>query len=168
MSDFGFQGPHGQEVWTPQLLSPSAGNEGKRGVHLLTAASRILDFNCTHTATQWQHPPPCPPVDPGVDVATAARRVVKVNKCLALPPPLVYLHPQILLSGSEQIYLQPQMPHCFWKPPGKKEGQKRPLPAHGTGRYQRSHLPPAQGFYTNTPTLGLPGLLFTQSLGQVP
>lgn len=32
----------------------------------------------------------------------------------------------------------------------------------------RSQLPPTQGFYTNTPTLGLPGLLFTQNLGQVP
>lgn len=144
----GFQGPH-RKYGPHRLLSPSSGSEGERGVPLLTATSRILDFNCTHTATHWQPPPRCPPVDPGVDVATAARRGIRMSKCLVLPPPLMDLHPQILFSGSK-----PRMPHCFWKPPGKKEGQRRLLPAHGTGRCRRSHLP-AQGFYTNTPHPGI-------------
>lgn len=44
-----------------------------------------------------------------------------MSKCLGLPPPLMYFHPQSLLSGSE-----PQMPHCFWKPPGKKGTEETP------------------------------------------
>lgn len=54
-------------------------------------------------------------------MATAARRGIQMSKCLGLPPPLMYLHPQSLLSGSE-----PRMPHCFWKPPGKKGTEETP------------------------------------------
>lgn len=61
------------------LLSSSTGNEGGKCALTGAATSRILDFKCIHTAAHWQGPPPSPLVDPGVDMATTARRGVKMN-----------------------------------------------------------------------------------------
>ena len=115
------------------------GRKGKERCAVIGAAtSRIWGFNCTQTATRWQHPPPSS-VDAGVDMAATARREVKTSKCLALPPP------QGLLSGSEQSCLQPQTLHSLRKPPGKKErgGPDSCLPV--TQERQRSHFLPAPG-----------------------
>lgn len=95
-----------------------------------------------------------------------------MSKCLALPPPLMYLHSQILLSGSKQSCLQPWMPHCFWKPPGEKRGRRdSSLPRAQKGTKGHTFHLPRDSVPTPHPTPGIAfftqSLLFTQSRGQV-